>query len=235
MQKFPQKHILIRLCHIYTGRQQWDLKKEKKKKTGKTLEKDKRTRLPLHISTHNFLLITSLGTSGHVAFALADIRKCNAQRPNPVKTTKSGFLSACLTWASWWGVRTEGKLMRWLVFFFCQDEQIENDNLQWGELGRWLATLRMRKAVVVSPFSWTSSHHKSFRIFFFFLFSVNSARECEVRKRRRADCTSASPGWTCVWRLPHLERSCVSPSCSSRSLTAPRNHHKKKTNKKNSY
>lgn len=168
MQKFPQKHILIRLCHIYTGRQQWGLKKEKKKKTGKTLEKDKRTRFPLHISTHNFLLITSLGTSGHVAFALADIRKCNAQRPNPVKTTKSGFLSACLTWASWWGVRTEGKLMRWLVFFFCQDEQIENDNLQWGELGRWLATLRMRKAVVVSPFSWTSSHHKSFSIFFFF-------------------------------------------------------------------
>lgn len=94
-------------------------KKRKEKKTGKTLEKDKRTRLPLHISTHNFLLITSLGTSGHVAFALADIRKCNAQRPNPVKTTKSGFLSACLTWASWWGVRTEGKLMRWLVFFFC--------------------------------------------------------------------------------------------------------------------
>lgn len=93
-------------------------KKRKEKKTGKTLEKDKRTRLPLHISTHNFLLITSLGTSGHVAFALADIRKCNAQRPNPVKTTKSGFLSACLTWASWWGVRTEGKLMRWLVVFF---------------------------------------------------------------------------------------------------------------------
>ncbi len=66
--------------------------------------------------------------------------------------------------------------------------------------------------------------HKSFtlhkrKVFSLLLEEMWGGAESDIS----ANCVCVSPGWTCEWRPRHLEQSCVSPSCSSRSSTVPEN------------